>query len=91
MQVRIQGFKLLLFNSSKYPHEEIFIFQVVKEARKLGKILDLQNANKDGGGGNFDVMTLLDGGSLTRQKIWLKVLILLNICLTLLTIDLQNI
>jgi hypothetical protein len=50
----------------------------VKEARKLGKILDLQNVGKASVRGNFDVMALFDGGSLTRQKIWLKVLTLKN-------------
>ena len=48
---------------------------MVKEARKLGKILEMQNIDKPGSGGSFDVMALLDGGSLTRQKIWLKVLV----------------
>jgi hypothetical protein len=50
----------------------------VKEARKLGKILDSQNVGKASNRGNFDVMALFDGGSLARQKIWLKVLTLIN-------------
>ncbi|KAH7282659.1 hypothetical protein KP509_35G042200 [Ceratopteris richardii] len=45
--------------------------QVVREARKLGKQSDIED--KSGSSkGSLNIMTLLDGGSLSRQKVWLK-------------------
>ncbi|KAI5076163.1 hypothetical protein GOP47_0008228 [Adiantum capillus-veneris] len=48
--------------------------QVVREARKLGKLSDLEdNTTTTTSRETLNIMSLLDGGSLSRQKSWLKV------------------
>eukprot|EP00250_Pteridium_aquilinum_P028530 c37318_g1_i1 orf=57-1565(+) len=49
--------------------------QVVREARKFGKRNDVEEKDKPGSSlsmVSLNVMALLDGGSLSRQKSWLK-------------------
>lgn len=47
--------------------------QVVREARKLGKLSDAEDKAKTGSSKEtLNIMSLLDGGSLSRQKVWLK-------------------
>ncbi|MCO5569823.1 hypothetical protein L7F22_023537 [Adiantum nelumboides] len=48
--------------------------QIVREARKLGKLSDVEDNHTTGSRKDIlNIMSLLDGGSLSRQKSWLKV------------------